>query len=324
MKKILFSLLILFNMPSFSNDGIIIVLNASLLKSPQEGATVLQNVRKGSRIYIPASLDLKKALPEFIQTFDRAGNVAFIRSHHVKIITNDEQEQQWPSSMGEYDPTDYRLEEPIIASYPFLYHEYGRVSFDLSMGTNPLAPYNYGNQLSGQNYAYEKGIRFQATKRFSSDNSNRFFLGAIGRIAIAANTFSFLDGSNSTESRSVIRLGPFVSYDAYRNSFFRFSTGLGLTVNYHRSSISLRDRIGNGDQQFFSGFSISPVASLSLVRDNIIPGLDLTLGSDYYLQLPYSQAVAIQSSSPVYWNSAKIQSSTHSQVSFFIGVQTKY
>jgi hypothetical protein len=120
MKKLIFYYLLFFTSVSLSYDGIIIVLQAPLLKSPNDNATILQTARKGTRIYIPPSIDLSQALPEFLPTLDRVGNPAFIRSHHIKLVTNDEHEAQWPISLGNYDTTDYRIDEPISSTFPYI------------------------------------------------------------------------------------------------------------------------------------------------------------------------------------------------------------
>ncbi len=324
MKYILFVLFLLVSNRGFSNDAIVIVFQASLRNAPNDNATILQHIRKGERVYIPASLDLTKPLPLYIQTLDKIGNTAFIKSQYIKIITNDSQEEQWPNSIGSYDPTDYRIEEPIPATYPYMDHEYKRATIELSGGTNPHDLFDYGLPFAGQTYSYESGIRFFSSQKLNSDRTNRHYVGIIGGVSSVNNSFIFTDGSTAIQSRTLFRLGPFYSYDTFRNSKLRLILGAGVTLNYHRSAISISDALGNSDQQFFTGISLSPLISTTLAYDNFVPGLDFLMGTDLYLYLPHSQSAPNLSSSPVIWNSNKIQSSFRTQVSLFIGVQTKY
>jgi hypothetical protein len=324
MKKLLFMFLFCYSLAASSYEGVIIVVEALLLKFPKENAKVLQVARKGEKIIVPTSLNLNQALPEYIQTYDRTGNVAYIRSHHIKIITNDEREGQWPISIGDNDPTDYRIEEPIQPTYPFLDHEFGRVSIDITLASNPFSPYSYGSSTTAQNYTYEKGMRFAITKKLTLDKDNRFYFGVLVGVASVNNNITFSNGNLSQESRSLLRAGPLFTYDAFRNTHFRFSVGAGISYNYHKTSISIVDTQGNGDERLFSGYSLAPFSTIGLEYDNIIPGFDLVSGSDMFLYLPYSQTAPKSSGSAINWTEDRIQTAARAQVTFFIGVQTKY
>jgi hypothetical protein len=322
-KKLLFLLFLLSNL-AFPYEGIVIVLQAPLYKSADDHSIILQEIRKGERVFLNPSLDLTLTLPSYIQTYDRTGNIAFIKSNQIKIITNDELEEQWPTSLGEHDPTDYRLEEPIPSTYPFYDHQFRRFSFAFTVASNPLAPYNYGSAFLTQNYSNALGIRFCVTKKFAFDQNNRFYFGVIGGVSIATNNITFTDGSVAKEGRTLLRLGPYFSYDAFRNSHIRLSTGAGAVYDYHISTIKLTNAIGNSEQRLFSGYSLSPLASVNLEIDKVAPGADLILGSDLILYLPYSQTAPNSSGSGIAWNGDKIRSSVRAQASFFIGVQIKY
>ena len=92
-------------------------------------------------MYVPNEIGNLKDLPEFIQTYDRVGNIAYIPSKYLKIITNDLSESRMPNQYPGSDPTDYRLEEPIPASYPYDDNSFLRASFALLAGNNLKSPY---------------------------------------------------------------------------------------------------------------------------------------------------------------------------------------
>ena len=121
MKKYFFYLFtsFLFTTSLYAYDAVIIVFQAPLLKGPSLNSKVLQVLRKGDRVYIPRESLVKGTLPEFVPTFDRAGNEAYVPAKYVKVISGTDEENKQPVHYGKHDPTDYRLEEPIPTSYPF-------------------------------------------------------------------------------------------------------------------------------------------------------------------------------------------------------------
>lgn len=317
--------------PLFAYDGIVIVLEAPLLKEPKLSSTVLQTLRKGSRVYVPTEigdlLALDNYLPEFIQTYDRVGNVAYVPTKYIKIVTNEISENKMPITIPGSDPTDYRIEEPIPSTYPFDDSSYLRAAVALSLGNNIKAPYDYNSNFTNQSFSTEKGAKLLVTRKIKFDNYDRYYFGLIGAINTSNNTIDFQNGSTAQENRSIIKAGPVITFDAYKTEKLRFTIGTGFTYNYHKSTLELSDSLGNSEQRIFSGFSLSPFTTTMLQLTEVLPLTDVLLGADFNLFLPHTQKSTDEISVPEIWNEdapTQIQAGLKPQVSFFLGIQVRY
>jgi hypothetical protein len=323
-KTSIFIFVSLFTLHSKANDAVIIVLQSPLLKEPSLNSKVLQYLRKGERVYVPNEVALTYPLPEFIETFDRVGNTVYVPSKYLKVITNSEAENNSPISIGEHDPTDYRLEESIPSTYPFSNYSYLKSSLSLTMGNNQKSPYDYQKSTSQQEYPMENGLRLLVTKRASFDKFDRFYFGLYTSISSVTNTISFNDLTNTKENRSTIKLGPSIVFDAFKNNHYRISFGTGFTYNFHKSYVAQNLLNGASEERYFNGFSLSPFVTAYFQMENVFPNVDAVLGADTFLNLPHT----LKSSAPAvyaeYWPSDSINEGFLPQTSLFIGVQVKY
>ena len=327
MKKIVFSFLFLFAFKAFSYDAIVIVLQAPLLKEPRLNSTVLETVRQGARVYVPTEIGNLAKYPDFIQTYDRAGNVAYVPSKYIKIVTHDLSENKMPITIGHHDPTDYRLEEPIPVTYPYDNTPFLRASLGLSLGNNSKSPYDYNSVFTKQTFSSETGARLVLTHKISFDNYDRYYFGLFGSISSVRNEVYFQNGNIAEESRSLIRVGPIITFDAYKSSRYRITLGTGFTYNLHKSSIKLSDNLGQSEERLFSGYSISPFTNTLIQVVDVLPSTDLIAGADFNFFLPHNEKSVDQVTLPAVWGSDspnQIQSGLKAQVSFFLGVQVKY
>lgn len=304
-------------------DAIVIVLEAPLLREPALNSTVVQLKRKGQRIYVPNEEVIDGNLPEFVPTYDRTGNRAYIPSKYIKVVLGNNDESKTPITIAGHDPTDYRIEEPIPETYPFDNRKFSRASLSVSVGSNSKSPYSYNSEFSSQKYGVETGGRLMLTTRVSYDRYDRFFFGVVGFITTAKNEIQFKNNYLAKESRDAIRLGPWLTYDAYKNEKYRLTIGTGFTFNYHRSSIFI-DGPSIGEERLFSGFSLSPMTSTLFQAKSFLPGIDFIGGIDMTLFLPHSLKTNDDISYPALWNEDQIKNSLKVQASAFIGLQTTY
>ena len=305
-------------------DAVVIVLEAPLLREPKLSSTVVQLKRKGERVYVPNEEVVNGELPEFVATFDRTGNKAYVPSKYLKVILGTTDESKMPITIAGHDPTDYRIEEPIPESYPFDNRKYNRASLSVSLGNNTKSPYGYNSEFNSQKYSAETGGRLMLTKRVSYDKHDRFFFGIIGFITTAKNEIKFKNLNTATESRDAIKLGPWLTYDAFKNEKYRLTIGTGFTFNYHRTNLFI-DGPTEGEERLFSGFSLSPMTSTVFQAKSFIPNLDFLAGVDLTLYLPYSLKTKDQAELPNLWQGGdQISYSIKPQASVFLGVQTTY
>ena len=327
MKKYFFQLytfLLLSLNAAHSYEGIVIVLEAPLLKTPDLGSTVLQTIRKGHKVYIPNEIGNLDQMPDFIPTFDRAGNRAYVPARYVKIIIGTEEESKQAISFTGHDPTDYRIEEPIPVTYPFEDRSFLRASAAFMLANNTTSSYAYNSPFNDQKFRAEMGSRIAITRKVSFDKYDRFYFGFIGLVTSAKNTTIFKNDNLAEESRGIIRGGPWLTYDAFKNENYRLSIGSGFTFNYHRTTLFV-DSTTTSEERIFSGFSLSPMTSTTLQINDILPSTDFVTGVDLSLFLPHTLKAPDEPEIPELWGEDnQISSGLKAQVSIFMGIQVKY
>lgn len=305
-------------------DGIIIVLEAPLLRSPSMGSTVLQMIRKGEKVYIPKRYESIEDIPEFIPTFDRAGNEAFVPSRYVKFVTGTSDEEIQPIRYVGDDPTDYRLEEPIPKSYPFQDRSFLRASLAFVVGNNTTSTYKYDSPFQSQDFSSDKGVRIASTGKVNFDNFDRFYFGFLGIITTVNNKITFNEFSAANEKRTMFRAGPWLTYDAFKNERYRLAIGTGFTFNYHQSYLIVNKNLIT-EENIFSGFSLSPMTSTTFQITEILPNTDFLAGVDFSLFLPHSLKPYIETNTSDLWGeNNQMSSGLKTQASLFIGAQFKY
>lgn len=307
-----------------ASEGIVIVLEAPLLKKPQWDSVVLQTLRKGARVFVSDQSLIDKNSAEFILTFDRAGNPAYIPLRYVKIITGTEEEKETPIVISPFDPTDYRLEEPIPVTYPFEKNEFLRASVSATLGNTTKSPYAYSALFNKQTYGLETGVKFLVTKKVSFDRYDRFYFGFIGLVTTSKNKLHFKNDNFSEESRDRLRLGPWLTYDAFKNELYRLTLGSGFTYNYQSTTLKSEGPSGI-EERLFRGFSLTPVISSNFQISNVLPSTDFLLGMDINFFLPYTLKADGPAEIPELWGeSEQITSSFKAQASLFLGIQVRY
>ncbi len=311
---------------NFANayDGVVIVLEAPMLSAPDLNSTVLQTVRKGNRVFVPNEVVVNGLVPEFVPTFDRAGNRAYIPGRFIKVILGTVAESRTPITLKGHDPTDYRLEEPIPASFPFEDRGFLRVSVSFLVANNTQSRYEYNSSFNRQDYPSELGMRVAVSRKVDHDKYDRFYFGFIGFITSAKNTIEFKNNNLAEESRGLIRLGPWLSYDAFKNDKYRLTLGTGFTFNYHRTTL-FADSGATSEQRIFTGYSLAPMVSTNFQISDILPYTDFVTGMDLSLFLPHTLKDADEPQVPELWSeSSQIESGLKPQAALFIGVQVKY
>lgn len=326
MKKAFLYIFFSMTTKAFATDAIVIVLEAPLLKEPKMSALVLQTLRKGSRVFVPTELVHEGTLPDFVKTYDRVGNTAYIPSRYIKLITNDQAEYK-TSISPVHDPTDYRLEEPIPSTYPFDNTSFMRAGLAMSIAPNASSAFQYGNAYHQQDFTPETGLKLNVTRKITFDKYDRYYFGFTGAILSSGNTINFDNGNRSIESRSIIKLGPHFTYDAYKTHRHRLTLGTGFTYNYLKSSIKVTDTQSNSEERIFSGFSLSPFASMLAQMTDVFPNIDFIAGADFNLNLASTQKSSDAITLPLLWGSDasdQIQSGIKPQAAFHLGVQVRY
>ncbi len=309
----------------FAYDAVVIVLEAPLLKEPRMNSTVLQTLRKGSKVYVPNEIGKGNELPAFVQTYDRVGNIAYVPAKYIKLITNDLAEYKTPVSLA-HDPTDYRLEEPIPSTYPFDNTSFLRASAFASFAPNVNPSYAYNTAYHKQSFTSEIGLKINVTKKVSFDKWDRYYFGLTTSINTSGNTIQFDNGSHAKETSALIKLGPIITYDAYKTQRYRLTLGTGFTYNYHKRSVQLVADAGT-EERLFTGFSMSPFANMMAQMTEVFPNTDLVAGADINFNMAHTLKTSDQLVVPEIWDAQapdEIKSGFKPQAAFLLGVQVRY
>ena len=140
------------------------------------------------------------------------------------------------------------------------------------------------------------------------------------------NRLTFKNSNVSKESRSILKLGPILTFDAFKAEQLRFTIGTGFTYNYHKSSIALSDNAGDAEELMYKGFSLAPFTSTIIQIQNILPMTDFILGADINIFLPHTQQTSDEITVPALWGStspSELHYGLKTQVSYFLGFQVR-
>lgn len=346
-KKIIISFLIFFSYSSFAIYAEVIVLEAPLLSRPNLNSKQLQTVRKGKKLYIHAkdlsrsdleitfNVDSRGDLipedqpnPDYLKTLTRAGEDAWIPKKYVKVIYHDHRENEL--QMNPYvthDPTDYRMEEPLPESYPLIDPRKVRAFMTFSMGPAPKAGFNYGTTVLEESIGSKYSFNAIYAQKVSFDNYDRFYFGGMLHIGGQRSLYYIDTNRTSQETHGEIGIGPYISYDIFRDEDSSLTLYSGFTYNFHRYSVEQKTRDNQFEERLFSGYSITPKIGSNYAIKEFIPGtgLDFIFGLEAIFNLPYSLNTSTSIEIDEFWNETNaIELPMSTQFNVFVGIRANY
>lgn len=331
MMKKLFFLLSLFGLAfvltntSFANEkrAMVIVLEAPLFSAPDWRSPVLMNLRQGQQLkLLPGQMPLSDyesgvgerhlwsaggpqildTTSDFWMTLDRNGTTAYIPKKYVKIIFDDERELQTSVSPFLKDPTDYRLAEPLPPNYPFYDPDRRRAGVSFLLGPAQKINYNYSRSFQAEQVQPHRGVQVLYQRSISFDPTERFYFGGLFQFSADQTLISFDNDSRARESRGVLGLGPYLSFDMLRDDKNTFTIGGGIGVQWNRHLITASTRVGDLEERLFNGFSLRPKLQAFYQRREVFPNLNFTAGMEMESNLPYSLKANSAPQLADFWN----------------------
>ncbi len=295
--------------PVSAGVGIITTLEAPILSEPDMTSQVRQLIRKGQKIYIHQKhfqngpLDVSyDANAEtgffpinvgannegFYQTKDRNGNTAYISDRYVKLITNDNREFAQKITPYNPDPNDYRLEEPLPEGYPLVEKTKYRAALTFSMGPDLKNNYSYNSVLDEEDFSNQYGFEIKYARKAGWDKEDRFYFGGILKGWTSKSKFKLYDDDRTaTEDKSQIGIGPFISYDPWRNRDVTITFSGGVLFNIDRNLVTQNHPFGE-EQRLFSAYTVTPIFSTFAQFKTHIPDLAIVAGIHTQLYLPHT------------------------------------
>lgn len=331
----------------FGPSGVVKVLEAPLLNLPSHSEGVpVDIVKRGEKIYIhpkevPQSPEYQKQTARFndggvvdgwdqqgfFKTLDSTGTDAYIEKRFVKIIYNDRREFATFIRDFEHDHTDYRLEEPIPEQYPFFDHTDKKAEVAIVTGPSKRTAYPYPINSLREDYGRRMGIVANTTRRISDDQEDRFYFGTQGHLTYQSTDIYFSDNdARSRESIGQIGIGPWASFNFYRTHSIRLNISGGISLNYHRALVEIRDR-ELLETRLFDGLSVTPKLAGQFIRPQFFPAADLVIGVE--TQFNVSQRLSAKDRGGEvsrFWgeNDKSYMISPGGIFAFTIGIQTSY
>lgn len=358
MKKLLL-VLVLISGNAFALDAVVTVLETPLLKYRSYEAPVVQYLRKGDVIKIHPSVaneekfeqfapsaeklkairkKLKNDDPifrgenentayiedEFIPTLDRQGNLVYVISEHIYVYFGDSRE--FNQKQSKFDPTDYRLEEPLPKKYPLKTPVGYRGQFLAGITQPYYESYPYKDSIKRKGYTSPLDLNLTFLKLAPGNYQERLFIGGSMNFRRFDNTYTFPDRRYSEELGMRFGVGPTISYDAFKGEKNRVNMSGTILVNidYMTISQSLDER---KDSRIYSGYSVAPRLSLQYHRKEILEELDFVLATSLEMGSATSYNAKNGGAEEAWWRnlgSDKFTTRTTFSVGGFIGLQSAY
>ena len=336
--SILILIFILIKGHAFAGKAMIIVLEAPIFQAPDFKSKILQYHRKGHHIYIhgddmgisPNDI-LSSALnhkeyqdyligKNFFKTLTRNGQRGYISKNHVKLIYADEREFLTDVTPFEYDPTDYRLAEPIPENYPHYNTDHYRIGFIAGPGQQSKVKYDYDEQVQLEAFSARLGAHAYYMKNVDWDTSNRLYFGARVHFFQSTARLDFANKNSSLETHYEVSAGPYLSYDIYRKRGLYLAMGGGIDFSFHRREIQ---KTGSyTERRVFSGKSLNPRVGTFAGFSGWLPGVDIIGGFDLDGHLPFTLKPTSASTTPSRWSQNDVISfPLEGSFNVFIGVQ---
>lgn len=337
-------LLLLLPLNSFALDAVVTVLETPLFKKKNIDSPVVQYKRKGDIIKVHPSLSddfrydhLKPhqqlepekfayADDEFIPTYDRLGNIAYILRDHLFIYFEDQREVA--QSILQKDPTDYRLQEPLPEGYPVMKKTGYRGQFYFTVSQPHNESYPYPNDVKGEGYTLPLGATFNLFRRASYDIQDRLYFGLSMSYATHENSFVLTNNNQVAERSHKFGIGPIISYDAYKSQDHRITIMTGVLVNlFHQFNITQTDQTNASEMRSYRGYSLTPRLSALYTFMDVFPKLDVFLGTTLEADVGGNFKVDRGSQYADWWQNPgndNFRQQSNFNISAHLGLQARY
>lgn len=340
--KIVLALILLMTTPAFAAEGIVIVLEAPLLRQPSLDALVKQTVRRGDKIFIhdqhfnaspwESTANASERVQvidrvydeEFYQTISSDGQPAYIQAKYVKVIYKDVRENSAPVARYKVDPTDYRLEEPLPEGYPLLPLDKKKAVALFMLGTNTKSSYPFASRITNEKYKQSLGFQLIYVTKVDYDLFDRFYFG----LKVGYDNYDVEQAFNSqeavTQSLGRFSAGPFISYDIYKTLSHRLTTFANLSLNYHRAYLTY-DVVNEREERSFTAWSLTPEIGANWQWMNIVPEVDFVVGAHLIAQ-PSIELTPSREGVGSFWNQEQDSIALDSglRAMFTLGIQSRY
>jgi hypothetical protein len=362
MVKLLLCSLLLFSLSqAFAIEGTITVLEAPLFGEPNDKSKIIQHVRKGSSIYIHDAeasqddyqdLDFTKEPEEFTiinkdlfitdkqiyspkddskfyKTIAKSGREAYVLKEHVFLEYKDRRELT--QKVLKPDNTDYRIEEPLGKDYPLVKEISGyRGQTTMALGQPNYKAYPFKQQILDTSFTLVKEFNFTYSKVTDFNYNRRLYFGAMGGLHFSSQDY-LLESQRAEQANNRIYLGPYLSYDIFRNDDLYFTTYTSIHfLLYDTMELKMRDVNTSVSEArtYQSLFSLQPNVGANINFPKGFFKFDTVFGFNIKGLLPKTYKTSTSASNSGFWQKNGVEDSFEQpfrvELTYFFGVQSNY
>ena len=195
----------------------------------------------------------------FFTTLDHIGRVAYIPKIFVKPLYADGRELIDTVNRFDHDPMDYRKQEPLGPSYPFVENRDWLIHLQLGAGPAQRIYVDYGEELMSEDYSDRGWLQAGVAKKLEFDLDRRWSFGFLGIMSWQRGSFQIGENHEATETFRRTGLGPFMGYEAYRGKYLTAEINSGITV-FPWFEIKSFENLADGTaiERTLEGWQVSP------------------------------------------------------------------
>lgn len=228
----------------YSLEGTVIALEAPIFREEDDTTKVVDYLRVGEKVHI---LDLESELQNdslFYTIFDKRKRKAYIEKSFVEVEYNDSRDNYLTKLS--FDPTDYRVKEPLPKNYPFKQKEMThKGSISIGSGKPQGNFYPVGNI---KNSTSNRSLNFDVT--WLKILKERFFLGGSFFVENYQNSY-VVDKKTYYENSRRLSVGPTLSYVLLKDEAYNINLSGSVFLNLiYEKNISFKNETYNS--KFFS------------------------------------------------------------------------
>lgn len=327
--------------------GQIIVLSAPMLKYPDWDSKVMYELRNGDKVYIhdkhfgvptadhaftqsdeaAQAVQDENDLLEFFETTDKSGRTAYIPAKYIKLIYNDFREMKYGVRPVPFDPTDYRLIEPIADDFPFYHANKIRTIFSFHYGPSYKVNYPHTFPIYEEEFSDSMGFSLQYLKKVSFDKDNNVFFGGSFQFHFQQSQFELTNLNTSWEDLWQLSIGPYISYDSYNSLHHRITIAGSISLNFWIMYVSIGTEDSFETRQYIE-WTLTPKISSYWQWKKVFNDIDFILGAEFQFAHNATLDATDSASRASYWQDTTVNDAVElpfgGMITFVLGVQSTF
>jgi hypothetical protein len=363
MVKLIALLSLIIALPTFAIDAVVTVLETPLFENPDEYSKILQYVRKGDIISLHPSVkkidryhnlgpdgtsdkelygqsykEYQRQFPdplfknemynyqegdEYIMTLTKRKRVAYIKRNHLHIYY--ETPKELSQKKLSYDPTDYRIHEPLPNDYPFIKPHGKRGFITLGTGTFNRSLFPAPGEIKNQNSGTRSDLTLAWSDHIDFDLTQRLYFGALLNYTGMNRRVLFID-RELKENITQLGIGPYISYDAFRTDESLWSVNLSFTANIINKITITQQNSSGSEEQIYSNFNFTARTGIVYQRKKVFQDfLDFVVVGSLNFEPPTEYTTTLnQNNNSDWWKEASFTRKFLAEFTLSLGFQSAY